>query len=157
MKYHQLTASNKSTKKRVGRGNASGHGTTAGRGTKGQRARTGKKLSATFMGGQLPLVSAIPKKRGFTSKRVPAQVVYLDQLNELKATTIDNSTLAEAGLINSPYHAVKLIMRDSYSGKATVKTQAASASVCKALEKNGGKFEKTATPLQASAKVAKKQ
>lgn len=50
---------------RVGRGIAAGQGKTAGRGTKGQKSRTGKNKRLGFEGGQTPLASRIPKKRGF--------------------------------------------------------------------------------------------
>lgn len=151
-KYNELKASANKDKKRVGRGISSGYGKTAGRGTKGQNARTGKKLRPTFMGGQQPMVQAIPKLRGFKSKRVPAQVVYGDQLNDLKGTKIDVFTLLEAGLIMTPYHAVKVIARDDLTSKATVEISAMSASVAAQLEKNGGKFVKTTVPLQKSTK-----
>ncbi|HET8690369.1 MAG TPA: 50S ribosomal protein L15 [Candidatus Saccharimonadales bacterium] len=152
MKYHELTSPSRSSRKRVGRGIAAGGGKTAGRGTKGQNARTGKKLNATFMGGQRALVQAVPKKKGFKSLRAPAQVVYLDQLDTVKGTVIDNFSLFEAGLITTPYHSVKLIARDDYKGKATVKVQAASASVRAALTKNGGKFEASPVPLKKTDK-----
>lgn len=155
MKYHELQVESNKDRKRVGRGISAGQGKTAGRGTKGQGSRTGKKLAAGFMGGQRALMQAIPKKRGFTSKRAPAQVVYLDSLNELKATAIDNVVLAEAGLIATPHHTVKVIARGEYTGKATVKVQAASASVISALEKAGGKFEAVPTPLRISTSQKK--
>lgn len=145
MKYNELNATANKDRKRVGRGISAGQGKTAGRGTKGQNARTGKKLNATFMGGQRALVQAIPKLKGFKSLRVPAQVVYLDQLNEFKGT-VDNSVLAEAGLIATPYHTVKVIARGEYTGKADVKVQAASASVKEAIVKAGGTFEAVAVP-----------
>lgn len=148
MKYHELDAIPNPGKKRVGRGNSSGHGTTAGRGTKGQRARTGKKLSATFMGGQGPLVRRIPKLKGFTSMRVPAQVVYLDQLSAMKNKTADNHSLFEAGLVSTPHHSVKIIARGELKDKVTVKVQAASASSVAAIEKAGGSFEKVTVPLK---------
>lgn len=148
MKYHELQVEANKARKRVGRGISAGQGKTAGRGTKGQGARTGKKLGHGFMGGQGPLVQRIPKKRGFKSLRVPAQVVYLDQLNGLKGTAIDNIALAHAKLISTPHHTVKIISRGTYTGKATVKVQAASASAIKAIESAGGKFEAVATPLQ---------
>jgi large subunit ribosomal protein L15 len=78
MKYNELQATANKNKKRVGRGISAGQGKTAGRGTKGQGARTGKKLAASFQGGQRALVQAIPKNRGFKSLRTPAQVVYMD-------------------------------------------------------------------------------
>lgn len=150
MKYHELQVEAHKDRKRVGRGISAGQGKTAGRGTKGQGSRTGKKLGHGFMGGQGPLVQRIPKARGFKSKRVPAQVVYIDELNAIKATTIDNFVLLEAGLIATPHHTVKLIAREAYTGKATVKVQAASASVVAAIEKNGGTFEATPVPLVVS-------
>ncbi len=153
MKYNELQASANKSRKRVGRGIAAGGGKTAGRGTKGQNARTGKKLHATFQGGQNPIVAAAPKRRGFTSKRVPAQVVYSDRLNDLKGT-VDNGKLFEAGLIATPFHKVKVIARGELTAKLTLKTQSASASVVEALKKAGGSFEKVATPTQTSSKKA---
>lgn len=150
MKYHELQVEANKDRKRVGRGIGAGQGKTAGRGTKGQGARTGKKLGHGFMGGQGPLVQRIPKARGFKSLRVPAQVVYLDQLSAVKGAVVDNNTLYEAGLITTPYHTVKVIARGEYTGKATVKVQKASASVVAAIEKAGGKFEATSTALPVS-------
>lgn len=151
-KYNDLDVSSSKSRKRVGRGISSGYGKTAGRGTKGQGARTGKKLGATFTGGQLPLVQGIPKLRGFKSKRVPAQVVYSDQLNDIKGAKVDNHKLHEAGLIATPFHSVKIIARGDLTSKATVEVAGMSAGVMAALEKNGGKFVKTAVPLQKSTK-----
>ena len=155
MKYHELQVEANKERKRVGRGISAGQGKTAGRGTKGQSARTGKKLGHGFMGGQGPLMRRIPKNRGFKSLRVPAQVVYLDQLNAVKGATVDNFTLAEAGLVATPHHTIKVIARGEYTGKATVKVQAASASVVAAIAKAGGKFEATPTPLRESTNAKK--
>lgn len=156
MKYNELNVSANKGKKRVGRGIAAGQGKTAGRGTKGQGARTGKKLNATFQGGQRALVQAVPKARGFKSLRTPAQVVYLDLLNGFKGKTADNFSLYEAGLIASPFHAVKVIARGELSADVTLNVQAASKSVQEAVVKAGGVFNKTATPIQKSAKEAEK-
>lgn len=159
MKYNELQATANKDKKRVGRGISAGGGKTAGRGTKGQNARTGKKLGATFMGGQRSLVQAVPKSKGFKSIRVPAQVVYLDQLNKVKGAVIDANALFDAGLISTPYHSVKILAARKnredavYTGKATVKVQAASASVVAALTKAGGKFE--AVPVALKENTAK--
>ena len=152
-KYNELQVSANKDRKRVGRGISAGGGKTAGRGTKGQNSRTGKKLRAMFQGGQNGIVSAVPKGRGFKSLRTPAQVVYLDRLNELKGT-VDNFALFEAGLISTPFHTVKVILRGELTAKLTLKTQGASKSVIEAITKAGGSFEKTPTPLQKSAKEA---
>jgi large subunit ribosomal protein L15 len=148
MKYHELQATPNKDRKRVGRGISAGGGKTAGRGTKGQGARTGKKLNATFMGGQGALVRRIPKHRGFKSMRVPAQVVYLNDLEGFAGKTADNESLFEAGLISTPHHTVKVIARGELKGKVTLKVQAASASVVDAVAKAGGSFEKVSVPIK---------
>lgn len=147
MKYHELNATANASKKRVGRGISAGQGKTAGRGSKGQKARTGKKIGATFMGGQGSLMQRVPKKRGFTSLRAPAQVVYLNDLTVLKNKTADNHTLYESGLVATPFHTVKVIARGELNDKVTLRVQAASAGAVAAIEKAGGTFEKVAVPL----------
>jgi len=156
MKYNELQIDANKNKKRVGRGISAGGGKTAGRGTKGQGARTGKKLSASFQGGQRALVQAIPKNRGFKSLRTPAQVVYMDHLNAFDGKTVDNFALYEAGLVATPFHTVKVIARGDLTAKVTLNVQAASASVKEAIAKAGGTFNKTTTPLQKSQKEAEK-
>jgi large subunit ribosomal protein L15 len=156
MKYNELQVAANKKIKRIGRGIASGQGKTAGRGTKGQKARTGKKLNATFMGGSRSLVTATPKGSGFKSLRTPAQVVYLDHLNAFKGKTVDNFTLFEAGLISSPYQAVKIILRGELKESVTLHVAGASKSVKTAIVENGGTFVKTAVPLKKSDKTAKK-
>ena len=151
MQYNQLQVAANKSKKRVGRGISAGGGKTAGRGTKGQNSRTGKKLHATFQGGQNGLISSTPKRRGFKSRRAPAQVVYSDRLNELKGT-VDNMALFEAGLISTPFHTVKIIARGELTAKLTLKTQGASKSVQEAIKKAGGTFEKVTTPIKESSK-----
>lgn len=156
MKYHELQVAATPDRKRVGRGIAAGQGKTAGRGTKGQGARTGKKLNAMFQGGQRPLAKAVPKARGFKSLRTAAQVVYLDHLNAFKGKTVDNVTLFEAGLIGSPYQAVKVIARGELTEKVTLQVSGASSSVVAAITKAGGTFVRTAVPLRQTTKTIKK-
>lgn len=155
MKYNELQTNPTSSRKRVGRGISAGGGKTAGRGTKGQNSRTGKKLHATFQGGQNPIVSSSPKRKGFKSHRAPAQVVYADHLNNLKGT-VDNLQLFEAGLIATPFHPVKVISRGECTAKISLKTQGASQSVVDALVKAGGSFERVSTPLQKSESQVEK-
>jgi len=152
MKYNELNISANRNKKRVGRGIAAGGGKTAGRGTKGQGARTGKKLNTMFQGGQRALVQAIPKARGFKSLRTPAQVVYVDHLAIFKGKTVDNMALYKAGLIATPFHSVKVIMRGELNEKVTLQTQGASKNAIEAIKKAGGSFDKTPTPTKKSEK-----
>ena len=153
MKIHELETEAHKSRVRAGRGIAAGRGKTAGRGTKGQKARTGKKIRATFMGGQGSLMQRIPKLRGFKSLRVPAQVVYTSQLSAFANKVADNVTLAEAGLIATPHHTVKIIVQGELQGKVTVRVQAASKGAIEAIKKAGGDFAKTPVPLpQAKSK-----
>lgn len=151
-KYNELIISASKNIKRVGRGISAGQGKTAGRGTKGQKARTGKKLGATFQGGSRSLVTAVPKARGFKSRRTPAQVVYLDHLNAFAGKTADNFTLFEAGYIATPFHTVKVILRGELTEKITLNVAGASTSVKAAVIAAGGTFTKTAVPLKMSTK-----
>ncbi len=140
MKYNQLKIAANKNRKRVGRGISAGGGKTAGRGTKGQKARTGSSRRPGFEGGQNPLMQRLPKLRGgFRSHRVPIEQVYTGQLNSLSGT-IDNETLAKAGLISSPYAKTKLLQKGAIEKKLTVKLQAASTGAVKALQAKGGKF-----------------
>ncbi len=158
MKYNQLdiTASKKS--RRVGRGIAAGRGKTAGRGTKGQGSRSGNKKGPMFEGGSRPIIKAIPKIKGFKSKRQPAQIVYLDHLNDLKGQEVDNFLLFEQNYIKSPFVKTKVITRGEISVPVTLKVQAISASAKKAIEAAGGSFIKTELPArvkQTKTKVEK--
>lgn len=156
MKYNELQVGPNKDRKRVGRGIAGGGGKTAGRGTKGQNSRTGKKLRPMFQGGQRPLAQAVPKKRGFKSLKMPAQVVYLDHLNAFAGKMVDNAVLFEEGYISTPFHSVKVISRGELSVKVDLKIQAASKSAIEAIQKAGGTFEKVATPIRESQKTAEK-
>lgn len=153
VKYNELTATANKDSKRVGRGIGSGKGKTAGRGTKGQGARTGRGKSPQVITGGISSLRQLPKARGFKSKRVPAQVVYADMLNDIDAKVIDNNVLFEEGLIATPFHAVKIIARGELTSKADVQVAGMSASVREALVKNGGSFTATAVPLPVSTKV----
>lgn len=154
MKYHELSVEANKNIKRVGRGIAAGQGKTAGRGTKGQKARTGKKLGPVFAGNTRTLVTAVPKARGFKSKRIPAQVVYLDHLNAFKGEVVDNFTLFKNGYIATPFQSVKVIARGELTESITLNVAGASKSVKEAIVKAGGTFTKTAVPLKKSEKQA---
>lgn len=140
MKFHELNITSNKSARRVGRGISAGQGKTAGRGTKGQKSRTGSGRRPGFEGGQNPLMQRLPKLRGFRSIRVPAESVYTGQLNDLGAS-IDNFTLATAGLITSPYVRVKVLTKGELTKKVSVNLQAASASAIEIIQKAGGNFK----------------
>lgn len=145
MKYNDLSINKKPDKKRKGRGIAAGQGKTAGRGTKGQNARTGGGVKPGFEGGQNPLAQRMPKLRGFTSHRPNSYAVQVGQLNTLGAK-ITNESLADNGLIPSPFVRVKVIAGGALSKKINVKLQGVSETARKQIEAQGGSFEVVALP-----------
>ena len=142
MKYNDLQVTKKRNTTRVGRGIAAGKGKTAGRGTKGQNSR-GSGTRPGFEGGQNPLMQRLPKLSGFRSRRPTTENVYTGQLDAV-GTNVDNFSLADAGIVTSPYVRVKLIVKGNITKKVSVKLQAASASAVAAVQKAGGNF--TITP-----------
>jgi large subunit ribosomal protein L15 len=163
MKFHELQTKSKGSPKRVGRGISAGQGKTAGRGTKGQRSRTGSSRKPGFSGGQLPLMQRLPKLPGFRSIRVPMENVYTGQLDSIKGV-VDNFTVADAGLVSSPYVRVKLVVKGDVTKKTDVKLQAASQTAIAAVQKAGGTFaaveqvkrQKQEKNLKAEKPAAKK-
>ena len=159
MKIHELNVSKSRNSRRVGRGISAGQGKTAGRGTKGQKSRKGSGRNPGFEGGSNPLMVRLPKLRGFKSRRVAHENVYTGQLNDLGAS-VDNFTVANAGLTTSPYVKVKLIAKGELTKKVNVKLQGASVSATEAIQKLGGSFESTAqvkrTKLEKNEKETKK-
>lgn len=153
MKYNDLVVEKNTRPSRKGRGISAGQGKTAGRGTKGQKARTGhRKMPAGFMGGQRAIMQAIPKLKGFKSLHAKAEVVYTDHLNDLSGK-VDNFTLADKGLISSPYNKVKVITRGELKSNIALETQFASKTACEAIKKAGGSFKKVAVPQRIAQKT----
>jgi large subunit ribosomal protein L15 len=144
MKYHELETSARKDAKRAGRGIAAGRGKTAGRGTKGQNSRSGSGRKPGFEGGQNPLMQRIPKLRGFNARPKDKQHVKVSALNQLSGKTVDNYTLFQAGLVESPYHEVKLIYDTNPSKPLSVSLQGASKNAIQAIQKAGGSYKKTA-------------
>ena len=153
MKYNDLQFNRNTRPTRAGRGISAGTGQTAGRGTKGQKARTGhRKMPAGFMGGQRAIMQAIPKLKGFKSLHDKAEVVYTDRLNDLSGK-VDNFTLADKGLIKTPYAKVKVISRGELTAKINLETQFVSKTALEAIKKAGGDFKKVAVPQRIATKT----
>ncbi len=153
MKYNELEVNRNTRPTRFGRGISAGKGKTAGRGTKGQKARTGhRKMPTGFMGGQRAIMQAIPKLKGFKSLHDKAQVVYTDRLNGLSGK-IDNYTLADKGLIKTPYAKVKVISRGELTSKINLEVQFASKTAIEAIAKAGGSFKRVAIPQRIATKT----
>lgn len=144
MKLHELkpAAGSRHSRKRVGRGTASGLGKTSGRGQKGQKARSGGGVRPGFEGGQNPIYRRLPK-RGFTNpNRKEYAVVNLDVLNRFaEGTEVTPELLLEEGVIKNMKNGVKVLGNGELNVKLTVKAHKFSQSAAEKIAAAGGVTE----------------
>lgn len=145
MKLHELKPAEGAvrSKKRLGRGTATGQGKTSGRGQKGQNSRSGGGVRVGFEGGQMPLARRIPK-RGFTN-------IFKKQYNEINVDVLnkfDNGTEVTAELLKSTKtikkiekDGIKILGEGNLEKALTVKAAKFTASAQEKIEKAGGKAE----------------
>jgi len=126
-------------KKRVGRGNASGHGTYATRGIKGQKSRSGRDLRVGFEGGQIPMIRALSRKRGFTNRfRVEYEPINVAQLAAYAAgSTLTPASLRAAGVVKTALP-VKILGNGEIGVALTVEADRFSAGARAKIEAAGG-------------------
>ena len=134
------------SRKRVGRGNASGTGTYAGKGLKGQKARTGKDIRLGFEGGQLATIHRYAAQRGFTNIfRIEFDWVNVGQLAELPAgTVVSQESLLAAGIIKNDKKLLKILGEGELTQPLTVQAHRFSASARQKIEAAGGSVEEIA-------------
>ena len=128
------------TKKRVGRGVASGWGKTCGSGHKGQKSRSGGKVKPGFEGGQMPLQMRLPKY-GFTSRigQVTSEV-RTSELNKVEGGNISIETLKKSGVITSGTKRVKIMLSGKVDKKLKIQGLPVSKGAREAIEKAGGEI-----------------
>jgi len=146
MKLNQLQSSSgaRRSKKRIGRGDASGTGGTAGRGHKGQKSRSGGSIPAWFEGGQMPLVRRIPKRgpRRTAHKRIEYDIVNLGTLNQFddgEDITLDR--LISASLVSPRNPKVKILGEGTLEKQLTIHAHRFSKSAIQEIESKGGKIK----------------
>ncbi|MFH0838219.1 MAG: 50S ribosomal protein L15 [Patescibacteria group bacterium] len=143
MKLHEMKpkAGSVRKKKRLGRGNASGHGTFSGRGCKGQGQRKSGNVRPGFEGGQTPLISRLPKLRGFKNPtRTDFQIVNVGSLNDFKdGDEVSIQTLLAKGLVSRKDVPVKALGNGKLTKKVVLKVQKASRSAKQKVIAAGGK------------------
>jgi large subunit ribosomal protein L15 len=129
------------SKKRIGRGNATGQGTYAGKGLKGQSSRSGKKLPYdAFEGGQFPLSRKFHTLRGFNNKwRVPYQPINLAALDRFdEGSEVTPETLRTAGLLKHLREPVKVLANGELTKKLTINAHKFSEAAKTKIEAAGG-------------------
>ncbi len=144
MKINELKPSvgAKHSKKRVGRGQASGLGKTAGRGMDGQNSRSGGGVRIGFEGGQMPLYRRIPK-RGFSNFRFKKNyaIVKLSSLNNLGVDVVTPEVLLERKIIKKLNDGVKILANGTLEEALTIRAHKFTKSAIEKIEKAGGKAE----------------
>lgn len=144
MKLHELKPAEGSTKskKRLGRGTASGQGKSAGKGQKGQKARQGGGVRLGFEGGQMPLYRRLPKV-GFTNIfRKEYAVVNLSDLERFENGTVVNpEVLKEAGLVKAMLGGIKVLGNGDLTKNLTVQAHKFSKTAAEKIAAAGGKVE----------------
>ena len=97
------------SRKRVGRGQASGWGKTATRGQKGQKSRTGYSRKRNFEGGQMPLAKRMPKI-GFFSRKIKPYVINVERVTAVaELSEITMETIRSVHKVANSVGKIKLV------------------------------------------------
>ena len=132
MKLHELKPAEGAVKsrKRLGRGTATGQGKTAGRGQKGQKSRSGGGVRVGFEGGQMPLARRLPKrgfKNPFTKEYTEVNVELLNRFEN--GTEVTAELLKSTGAISKiEKDGIKILGQGNLEKAVTVKAAKFTAS-----------------------------
>jgi len=134
-------ATEKVTRRRVGRGMGSGLGKTSGRGHKGQKARSGGGVRRGFEGGQTPLYRRLPK-RGFTNIHAKNYTeVTLTMLNKATTEEVTAESLIADRIISKANDGIVILATGTLEKKLTVKAVRFTKKAKETIEALGGKAE----------------
>ena len=139
MKLHELKPAEGAVKsrKKLGRGTATGQGKTAGRGQKGQKSRSGGGVRVGFEGGQMPLARRLPKrgfKNPFTKEYTEVNVELLNRFEN--GTEVTAELLKSTGAISKiEKDGIKILGQGNLEKAVTVKAAKFTASAQEKIEK----------------------
>ena len=138
--------SNKTSGKRLGRGQGSGKGGTSTKGHKGAQSRSGYSRKIGFEGGQMPLQRRIPKFGFNNINRIEYKTINVDDIQTLvedkkikKDLTFEK--MIELRIVNKGV-LIKVLGRGKIDVPVNVAAHKFSASAEKLIEKAGGKITK---------------
>jgi large subunit ribosomal protein L15 len=137
------------TRKRRGKGSATGLGGTAGKGHKGHKARSGGSIPARFEGGQMPIQRRLPKRGFHNVNRVEYQVVKVGRLATAPAKTVIDRAWLKAQRIISRRGPIKLLAGGEIKVALTVQVDATSDTARQQIEAAGGTVETSKPRLKA--------
>ena len=145
MRLNELSPAegSKKSRKRLGRGVASGTGKTAGRGSKGHNSRSGGGVRPGFEGGQMPIHRRLPK-RGFTNifKKKYAIINIRDLAGFDSGTVVDEPLLSDKGIIKVKKDGVKLLSQGDIKQSLIIKLDKISKTAREKIITAGGKVDK---------------
>lgn len=133
------------SRKRLGRGQASGLGTTSGKGNKGQKARSGGSGGPYlgFEGGQVPLYRRLAT-RGFKNSRFSTKYtcinIFLIEKFYDSGEEVSLKTLVDKGLIKKSETMIKILAEGELTKKLIFSTVKISEQAKNKIEKVGGKI-----------------
>jgi len=131
------------TKKRRGKGRATGVGGTSGRGNKGSGSRSGGGgVHPWSEGGQMPLQRRLPKRGFRRPQKIVFQIVDVGQLAELQAELVDREMLVKKGLVRKNGGPIKVLADGEIQTAVKVHADASSKAAKAKIESAGGTIEK---------------
>ena len=138
--------SNKTSGKRLGRGQGSGKGGTSTKGHKGAQSRSGYSRKIGFEGGQMPLQRRIPKFGFNNINRIEYKTINIDDIQALIEDKKIKKDLTFEKMIElriaKKGDLVKVLGRGKIDVPVNVAAHKFSASAEKLIEKAGGKITK---------------
>ena len=131
-----------STKKRVGRGRASGMGKTSTRGHNGEGQRSGQSSKRGFEGGQMPGYRQLPKLKGFQiiNRRNWAEI-NVGRLEQLNISDVSLESLKELKKVHPSSEALRVLGNGEVKKALNIKAAYVSPSAISKIEAAGGKVE----------------
>ena len=143
---HPAKGSNKTSGKRLGRGQGSGKGGTSTKGHKGAQSRSGYSRKIGFEGGQMPLQRRIPKFGFNNINRIEYKTINVDDIQTLVEDKKIKKDLTFEKMIElriaKKGDLVKVLGRGKIDVSVNVAAHKFSASAEKLIEKAGGKITK---------------
>ena len=135
--------SNKTSGKRLGRGQGSGKGGTSTKGHKGAQSRSGYSRKIGFEGGQMPLQRRIPKFGFKNINRIEYNTINLEDIQNL----VDNKKIKKDLTFEKMVELrlarkrdlVKVLGRGKIDSPVNISAHKFSTSAEKMIEKAGGK------------------
>ena len=138
--------SNKTSGKRLGRGQGSGKGGTSTKGHKGAQSRSGYSRKIGFEGGQMPLQRRIPKFGFNNINRTEYKTINVDDIQALVDDKKIKKDLTFEKMIElriaKKGDLIKVLGRGKIDVPVNVAAHKFSASAEKLIEKAGGKITK---------------